>query len=481
MKFPVILNVMGVVILILSAFMLLPLSVSFYSDESDLKALALSVIISASWGGLLLWLTKKHQKEDLHHREGFVIVTSSWLAISLFGCLPYYFSDYFPSFTNAFFESISGFTTTGASILTDIEKLPKSLLLWRSLTQWIGGMGIIVLSLAILPYLGVGGMSLFKAEAPELTVDKLKPRIIDTAKQLWIIYASLTLIGMILLRVGGMTPFDACCHSFTTLATGGFSTKNASIAAFDNPVIDYTISFLMIMAGINYSLYYIALRGKVRYFWQNTEFRFYITLILISVLYITISLQLDNNSLPDALRYALFQVASIITTTGFATADYELWPVSSQMLIIFLMFTGGMIGSTAGGIKQVRIVLMLKQAYRELYQQIHPRAVTSLKLDGKNVSKGISGSIWGFLFLFITVAVGATMILTILDVDMVTAATTVISALSNVGPALGAAGPAENYSEIPTLGKWVLGICMLIGRLEIYTVIILFVPHFWKK
>ena len=225
MKFSVILNVMGVVIVILSAFMLLPLSVSLYCKGTDLKAFFLSFIISVLSAGVILFISKKHQKEEFYHREGFVIVTVSWLAISLFGCLPYYLSDYFPSFTDAFFESISGFTTTGASILTDIEKLPKGLLLWRSLTQWIGGMGIIVLSLAILPYLGVGGMSLFKAEAPELTVDKLKPRIIDTAKQLWIIYASLTLIGIILLRIGGMTPFDACCHSFTTLATGGFSTK----------------------------------------------------------------------------------------------------------------------------------------------------------------------------------------------------------------------------------------------------------------
>jgi trk system potassium uptake protein TrkH len=481
MNFPVIFNLMGVVILILSAFMLLPLAVSFHFRDPDTLSFFLSLIITLACGALLLVSTKKHQKEELHHREGFIVVSFSWLAISFFGCLPYYISGYFHSFTDAYFEAMSGFTTTGASILKDIEALPHGLLFWRSLTQWIGGMGIIVLSLAILPYLGVGGMSLFKAEVPELTVDKLKPRIIDTAKQLWIIYASLTALGIILLRLGGMSFFDACCHSFTALATGGFSTKNASIAAFDSPAIDYIMTVLMIMAGTNYSLYYVALRGRISQFWQNTEFLFYITLIIASITFISVILWLQDNRLCNALRYAAFQVASIITTTGYATADYEKWPVATQMLIIFLMLTGGMIGSTAGGIKQVRIILMLKQAYRELYQQIHPRAITSLKLDGKNVSKEVSGGIWGFLYLYITVAVAATMFLTILNVDIVTAATTVISSLSNVGPALAEAGPTDNYSEIPNIGKWILSICMLIGRLEIYTVIILFVPHFWKK
>lgn len=482
MNYPLVINLIGKVLVILSAFMILPLLISISYRGNDMASFLISVIITSLTGIILHQSTKKQAQEELRHREGFAIVTFSWLAISFFGALPYLFSGTFSTLTDAFFESISGFTTTGASVLTDIEVQPKGILFWRSLTQWIGGMGIIVFSLAILPFLGTGGMQLFKAEVPEITVDKLRPRIIDTAKALWIIYTALTLTAFVFLLFGKMTVFDACCHALTTLATGGFSTKNASIGHYNSPYIDTVITIFMILAGINYSLYYLALQRRYMRFISNSEFQFYILTIALSIVMITLTLySLGDFTFAQSLDDAAFQVASIITTTGYATANYENWPFFAQAILLMLMLFGGMIGSTAGGMKQVRVLLMLKQGLREICQQIHPRAIITIKLDNKNVSSEIRGSIWGFLFLFVSVCVTATLAMTALGLDLITSATTIISALSNVGPALGEAGPAENYSKIPALGKWILSLCMLIGRLEVYTVIVLFTPHFWKS
>ena len=482
MNYFLVINLIGKVLVILSVFMMLPLLVSLLYKGTDTTSFFVSVIITFLTGIILHLTNKKQEQEELRHREGFAIVTLSWLAISFFGAIPYLLSGTFSTLTDAFFESISGFTTTGASVLTDIEVLPKGVLFWRSLTQWIGGMGIIVFSLAILPFLGTGGMQLFKAEVPEITVDKLRPRIIDTAKALWIIYTVLTLTALVFLLLGGMTFFDACCHALTTLATGGFSTKNASIGHYNSPYIDTVVTIFMILAGINYSLYYLTLQRRYMRFISNCEFQFYIFTVAISISMITLTLySFGNFTFAQSLDDAAFQVASIITTTGFATANYENWPFFAQAILLVLMLFGGMIGSTAGGMKQVRILLMLKQGLREIYQQIHPRAIITIKLDNKNVSSEVRGSIWGFLFLFVAVCILATLVMTALGLDLITSATTVISAISNVGPALGDAGPAENYSRIPTLGKWVLSLCMLIGRLEVYTVIILFMPHFWKS
>ncbi len=481
MNISLVLNFIGVVLIFSSVFILLPITTSIIYKE-DISALGMSFLVTLFSGILLFFLTKGQKKIELRHRDGFAVVTMSWLAISLFGSLPYILSAVSPSFTNAYFESMAGFTTTGASVLNNLEELPKGILLWRSLTQWIGGMGIIVLSLAILPMLGVGGMQLFKAEVPEIEVEKLRPRIIDTAKSLWYIYTGLTVVLMLLLSFCGVNLFDAICHSFTTMATGGFSTKSASIAYFKNTYIDIIITVFMFFAGINFALHFYALRGNFSRFTRSSEFKFYCSVIAISIIIVTLSIMTSGSlSILEALRYASFQVVSIMTTTGYATADFELWPVLSQMMLLYLMFFGGMIGSTGGGMKQVRVLLMFKQAYRELYQLIHPHAFTALKLDGKNVTKETLGGIWGFLFLFILIAVVATLCMTALGIDMITSASTVISAMSNVGPALGEAGPTDNYSSIPNAGKWVLIFCMLIGRLEIYTVVIFFVPHFWRK
>ncbi len=481
MNTALVLNLTGAVLLFSSSFMLVPLLTALFQKGPDQSAFVTSFIISLCSGLLLYFLTKNQKKVELRHREGFAVVTVSWLVMTFFGCLPYMLSGTSMSFTNAYFEAMAGFTTTGASVMSELESLPHGIMLWRSITQWMGGMGIIVFSLAILPMLGAGGMQLFKAEVPEIGVEKLKPRILDMAKSLWYIYAGLTLVLILLLFLTGMGIFDAVCHGFTTMATGGFSTKTASVAHFQDSYADIIITVFMFLAGISFTLHFYALRGNIFYYAKSSEFRFYCATALIAIAIITINTMSEHSSITESLRYASFQVISIMTTTGFATADYELWPVLSQMLLICLMFFGGMVGSTGGGMKQVRILLMFKQAYREMYHLIHPRALSALKLDDKNVPKETLGGIWGFLFLFILITVIASILLAAMGIDMITATSTVISAMANVGPALGEAGPTDNYETIPVAGKWVLILCMLAGRLEIYTVILLFMPMFWEK
>lgn len=482
MNIVLVFNLTGIVLLFSSMFVLVPFFASFSQKGDDMSALGISFLATFFAGLLLYFLTKSQEKIELKHRDGFAVVTISWLAMSFFASLPYLISGVTHSFTDAYFESMAGFTTTGASVFSNLEEFPDGILLWRSLTQWMGGMGIIVFSLAILPLLGTGGMQLFKAEVPEIGVEKLRPRIIDMAKSLWYIYAGMTALLALLLVVAGMDAFDAVCHSFTTMATGGFSTKSTSIAYFRNTYVDIIITVFMFLAGANFSLHFYALRGNFSRFAKSSEFKFYCMVILSAIIVVTFNTyNTQYTTIRESLRYASFQVVSIVTTTGFATADYELWPVLSQVSILCLMFLGGMVGSTGGGMKQVRILLMLKQAYREVYHLIHPHAVSALKLDDRNIPKETLGGIWGFLFLFVLIFVMAVLFMSALGVDMITSASTVVSSMSNVGPALGKAGPADNYAGIPVAGKWILIFCMLVGRLEIYTVVLLFMPIFWKK
>ncbi|MEN2986010.1 MAG: TrkH family potassium uptake protein [Thermodesulfovibrionaceae bacterium] len=462
--------------------MVLPIFISIVNRSSDTLELIISSVLTLFSGTVMLATTKQYRYEDIMYREAFMIVTLSWISVALFGSLPYILTGSVNSFTDAFFEAMSGFTTTGASIFADVESLPAGVLFWRSMTQWIGGMGIIVFALAVLPIIGTGGMQLFKAEVPEISVDKLRPRIIDTAKALWFIYTTITLLIVILYIIAGMNLYDAVCHAFTTISTGGFSTKNTSIGHFNNPLLDYVVTLGMLLGGINFALYFYFIRGNFKKFLKNAEFKFYLFVILVIVVLFTINLWLYfYDSVFDSLRFAVFQVVSIITTTGYTTADYLKWSSFCQLSLLIIMFFGGMTGSTGGGLKQVRIYLMIKQIYREFYQLIHPRAVLALKLDDKFLTKETLGSIWGFVFLALFLCAIASIAMTATGVELITAISTVISAMNNVGPALGEAGPMSNYSSLPVLGKWILIFCMLAGRLEYYTVLILLTPAFWKR
>lgn len=482
MHFRIIIRFIAILIFFLGISMAAPLLVSLVYSDSSTYALLFSMLITVAVGLILFLFAKNNNDNYLSHRDGVAVVTLGWLVAGLFGTLPYILSGAIPGFTNAYFESISGFTTTGASILNDIEALPKGILLWRSQTQWIGGMGIIVLSIAILPFLGVGGMQLYRMETPSPVVDKLKPRISETAKALWKVYMLITAAEIILLSLGGMTLFDAVCHSFCTMPTGGFSTKNASIAFFNNPYHQGVIIFFMLIAGINFSLHYKLIRGDFKVFGRNSECRVFLILVGLFTLIVTINIYgTVYSSLADALRYAIFQVSSIITTTGFVTADYERWPALSKQVLLLLMFLGAMAGSTGGGMKTMRIILLVKHSYQEVFRIIHPHAVTSVKLGGKPVPAEILSSIWGFFILYLGLFVFATLIMAAIGLDTISAIASVAASIGNIGPGLGIVGPAHNYLAIPVMGKWVLILCMLLGRLEIYTVLVLFTPEYWRK
>lgn len=476
------LRFIGIIILFLGLSMIAPIGVSLYYRDGSTLSLFGSMIITAGVGALLFFFTKNENENQLSHRDGVSIVTFGWMAAGLAGSVPYILSGAIPDFTNAYFESISGFTTTGASILADIEVIPPGILLWRSITQWFGGMGIIVLSIAILPFLGVGGMQLYKAEIPSPVVDKLKPRISDTAKTLWKLYLSITLLEILFLSAGGMSLFEAVNHAFCTMPTGGFSPKNASIAHYNSAYFDGVVVFFMLIAAINFSLHYRLVRGDISIFGKDPECRIFLSMVVLIILVVTCDIFGPvYDSFLKAVRYASFQVSSIISTTGFVTADYETWPSLSKSLLLLCMFLGGMAGSTGGGIKTMRVILLFKQGYQELFRIIHPHAVTSVKLGGRAVPGEIMASIWGFFILYIGLFVAPVLIMSFLGLDLISSFASVAACIFNVGPGLGVVGPANNYMGIPVIGKWVLTFCMLLGRLEIYTVIVLLTPEFWRK
>jgi len=459
-----------------------PLLIAFLFDDGSTFAFLYSMAITVGVGLAVFLATKQKEETPLNHRDGVAIVSLGWAMAGLVGTLPYLLSHAIPGFTNAYFESLSGFTTTGASILTDIEALPQGILLWRSLTQWLGGMGIIVLSIAVLPYLGIGGMQLYKAEVPSPVVEKLKPRISETAKTLWKVYLLFTTVEVILLAAGGMSVFDAVCHAFCTMPTGGFSTKNASIAQYNNVYFDCVLIVFMLLAGINFSLHYRLIKGDLGIFGRDSECRTF--LILVAVFTALIAVDIHGSvyrSMGQALRQAAFQVSSIITTTGFVSADYETWPAFSQLLLVVCMFLGGMAGSTGGGMKIMRIMVLMRHCYQQMFRIIHPHAVTTLKLAGRPVPEDVLGSIWGFFVLYLSLFVTASLIMAALGLDLVSSFASVASSIGNVGPGLGVVGPVKNYLGVPLIGKWVLVLCMLLGRLEIYTVMVLLAPAYWRK
>ncbi|MFO7737672.1 MAG: TrkH family potassium uptake protein [Desulfatiglandaceae bacterium] len=482
MHFRIITRFIAILVLFLGISMVLPLSVSWIEGDGSTRALLVSMLIS-SFVGLIFFLpAKTKQDTQLTHRDGIAIVTFGWIMAGFIGTLPYLFSGAIPNFTHAYFESLSGFTTTGASILNDIEELPGGILLWRSQTQWLGGMGIIVLSIAILPYLGVGGMQLYKAEIPSPVVDKLKPRISETAKTLWKVYLLLTVLEILLLMAGGMSLFDGTCHAFCTMPTGGFSTKNASIAHFNSPYFDVIILVFMLFSGINFSLHYKLIKGDVKIFGKDPECRVFLALAAVFTLLITLNIYGSvYDSFAKAFRYAAFQVTSIITTTGFATADFDTWPALSKFILLLCMFLGAMAGSTGGGMKTLRVMLLLRHGYREIFRIIHPHAVTTVKIGGNPVPSNTLSSIWGFFVLYLGLFIAATAVMAAMGLDLISAIASVAASIGNIGPGLALVGPTKNYLAVPFAGKWVLIFCMLLGRLEIYTVFVLLVPEYWRK
>ncbi|MCP4746799.1 MAG: TrkH family potassium uptake protein [Desulfobacteraceae bacterium] len=483
MRWRYILYVVGTLTLFFGLTMLVPLTFGIYYKDKSIVPILKSLIITISIGLTFHLLFRKDRSATIKQREGMAVVAVGWTAVGLLGALPFYLSDSSWSFVNACFESVSGFTTTGASILSDIESLPKGLLLWRSFIQWLGGMGIIVLSIAILPFLGVGGMQLYKAEVPSPVPDKLKPRIQDTAMILWKVYAAFSVAEVALLMAGGMSFFDSLCHAFTTMPTGGFSTLNTSIAGFNNSYFDFVILIFMIFAGINFSLHFQFLCGRPLAFWKDAECRFFLAAVLILTAIVTLDIWRGSiyETIGESLRYGAFQVVSILTTTGFATADYEQWPGMSQVILLVCMFSGACAGSTGGGVKCLRIMLCFKYCYRELFYLIHPRAVTTIKIGGNTVPEDVMRSVLGFLALYMGLFFISCVLLAGFGVDFVTAIGAVAASIGNIGPGFGMVGPVENYANIPILGKWLLIWCMLLGRLEVFTILILFVPEFWRK
>jgi trk system potassium uptake protein TrkH len=481
MNVRIIFRVLGLLLLIEGVAMLLALIVSVIYKEYDQSAFLISSGINVILGVTTLFLTR-NARRDIGRREGYIIVSLVWIVFSFFGSLPYVISGAIPNFTNAFFETISGFTTTGSSILADIEALPHGILFWRSITQWLGGMGIIVLSLAILPVFGIGGMQLFMAEVPGPTPDRISPRIRQTAKTLWGIYLIFTVFETLLLWVAGMEFFDAICHSFTTMATGGFSTRQASIAYWSSPAIQYIITVFMFLAGTNFTLSYLAMKGNFRRVFNDEEFKYYglfiigFTLVIFAGLFISSTIEIEK-----AFRDALFQVVSIMTTTGYATADYLLWSPVLTVTIFALFFFGGSAGSTGGGIKIMRIVLLLKNSYYELRRMVHPHAVIPVKFNKHSVDPKIITNVLAFFMFYFVIFGFSTVIFSLIEPDMESAMGAVATSLGNIGPGLGTVGPAENFMHIKPVGKWFLSFLMLLGRLELFTVLVLFSPAFWKE
>lgn len=459
-------------------YLCIPFSLHYF--EGDLLAIFGAGSITLISGLILFLSTKKNQIKELKKRDGYLVVTLGWLVMSFFGTLPYLFSGAIPDFSNAFFETISGFSTTGATILTDIEGVHKGILFWRSLTQWIGGMGIIVLTVAILPILGIGGMQLFVAEAPGVSPDKLQPRIKETAKRLWLIYLGLTFAETVMLWLGGMTFYDAINHGLTTMATGGFSTKNASIAFYDSPFIQYVIIMFMFLAGTNFTMTYFGLHGQFDKVLKNDEFKFYLGFCVVLTLIVATGVYLLEGGVEESFRNAAFQVVSIITTTGYITADYTMWGSFITLLVFIMMFLGASAGSTAGGVKIVRHIILIKNSLLELKRQLHPNAVIPVRFNGNAVSRDITFNILAFIMIYILIFAGASIAMGMLGEDFMTAIGSVATCLGNIGPGLGSVGPVDNFAQISTPGKWLLSFLMLLGRLELFTVLILFTPYFWK-
>lgn len=480
MNFTLLRAIQGRLLTAYGMIMLIPLLLGIYDNDPAVPAFALTALVTIVLG-LILW-KKGHMKDQMGLREGFATVAGIWILASFIGAFPYYLSGYIPNYLDALFETTSGFTATGATILSDIEILPRSLLLWRSLSHWLGGMGIIVFFILLLPRMGMGAVHLFKAEITGPDKERVSPKIRQTAMLLWGIYSGLTISVIILLKLAGMPLFDAINHAFSCMATGGFSTKNASIGAYNSWLIELILIIFMTLSGINFTIYINTWRkGRINLI-RNTELKVYLAIILLATSVVTLSLILQGGyEWSFALRGAAFQVVSVMTTTGFAITDFDIWPSLAKMLLFFLMFIGGCAASTSGGLKVARIVLLFKMGVVQIKQAIHPQLVTNVFSAGKVVDPLILRNVTRFFFLFILTFVCASTILAAVGFEPFDAMGAAIAALGNVGPGFGVVGPATTYASVLPLGKIVMIICMFLGRLELMTFLVLLQPDFWRN
>ncbi len=484
LNFRLIGRIFGILLLIESIFMLLSGGFSLLYKEEDVWTFLLSAAIAAGAGGFLAYKGKDFDTQ-IGKREGFFIVAVSWVIFSLFGMLPFMISGAIPNAADAFFETMSGFTTTGASILLDIDSLSHGILFWRSIIQWLGGMGIIVFTLALMPMFSSGGIQLFNAEVPGLTHDKLRPRIQNTAKRLWVIYFAITMVCAGLLWLGPMNLFDAICHSFTAMATGGYSTHQASIAYWGSSYIEYVLCFFMFIAGTNFTLVYFLLTGKGDKFGKDEEFRWYLWIVGLFTVIFMIAFWMTGQAtgLESTFRTSLFQTITILTTTGFAgiNADYVVWGPIFWVITLIIMAMGACAGSTSGGIKIIRIMVLLKNTMNELFRQVHPNAIVPVRINRHVISFDLVSKVLAFIFVYLILTICSVFFLTSLGIGFDTAIGSSLTCISNVGPGLGITGPAGSFASLPGAAKWFLSFLMLVGRLELFTVLVIFTPGFWKK
>lgn len=482
MSYSAIFYILGYLMFGFGGAMLIPAitSILFYGEDShsfvDTSAVTMFV-------GIIIILMNRSGSKDLGHKDAFLLTFLSWVTLSFIGALPIYFGHVTNSFVDAFFESVSGLTTTGASVLTGLDTMHHGILLWRSMLQWLGGMGVVVLATAILPFLGIGGMQLYKAEMPGVVKDKLQPRLKETAKLLWMVYLILTILCALLYFIGGMTPFDAICHAFTTVSSGGYSTHDASFGYFESPFLRVVAVIFMLAATVNFALHFTSFSGKgLKVYTQDLEFRFYIFLIIAAITACFLVL-MYNGTMPlkQALGDSIFNMVSVVSTTGYSVSDYSSWPVLVPMMVMALMMLGGCAGSTAGGLKILRFMLIIKHSIRELKVLIHPHGVMRLKIGKSVVSDKVSQAVWSFAGFYVVSFTLITVALATYGYDLITAFSAAGATMSGLGPALGEVGPAGNYAGMPNGAKLVLCFSMLLGRLELFTLLVLFMPSFWRR
>ena len=480
MNYGIVLKVLGSILTLESVLMLPSLFIALYMKEGDAKAFLITIIITAFIG--LILSRNKEYKNTINAKEGLAIVALSWFFMSLFGALPIYISGNIPTYIDAVFETVSGFTTTGSTVIGNVEILPHGILFWRSFTQWIGGMGILVFTLALLPALGIGGFQIFKAESPGPVAGKIAPRIRDTAKILYTTYFTLTIIQVVLLKIGGMSLFDSFVYTFGTVGTGGLATKNASLGAYNSNYIYIIIGIFMLLSGINFSLYYSLFKGRVKDVLKDEELRLYLGITLVAGISIGINLYMTSyTNVGSAFKDSFFQVSSIITTTAYTRANFDIWPSFSKAILLLLMFIGGSAGSTAGGMKVIRILVLFKLIKREILKLFHPRAVIPIKINGKVVSNETIAGINSFMSLYMLVFVLSTILISLEGVDLVSAFSSVVATLGNIGPGLSFVGPIKTFNGYSQIAKVFFSFLMLLGRLELFTIIALLAPRNWRK